>query len=52
MFAVLATYTDEEIEEIVEQEKKNPHYDVMLRLTEKRVSFNQKGSLEQAPAEA
>ena len=45
----LATYNEEEIEEIVEQEQKNPNYELMLRLTQKRIDFDKGTSLEQPP---
>ena len=46
---LLATYNEEEIEEIVEQEQKNPNYELMLRLTQKRIDFEKGTSLEQPP---
>lgn len=37
---------------MVEQERKNPHYDLMYKLTAKRAILDNRGSLEPSEAEA
>ena len=43
--------TDEEITEVVEQERKNPHYDLMYNLKEKQAIMGKKISLEPTKSE-